>query len=165
MDRRACKATVHGVAKSRTWLSDFYFTSLAVDYFRASLVAQMVKNSPAMQETWVQSLGQEDPLDKGMATHSSILAWRIPWPARLQSMGLQKSIYKQILLWLICQKSDEMACPTSICNLVCKYYYRKEISNHLYFHSDSEPQPGYYFTHHGIPSYYSKNPSLKKLNC
>jgi len=45
----------------------------------AFLVAQTVKNLPAMQETWVQSLGQEDPLEKGMATHSSILAWRIPW--------------------------------------------------------------------------------------
>ena len=45
---------------------------------RASLVAQVVKNLPAMQETWVQSLGWEDPLEKGMATHSSILAWRIP---------------------------------------------------------------------------------------
>ena len=52
----------------------------------ASLVVQMVKNPPAMQETWVQSLSQEDPLEKGMATHSSILAWRIPWikePGRL----------------------------------------------------------------------------------
>ena len=45
---------------------------------RASLVAQTVKNLPAMQEGWVQSLGQEDPLEKGMATHSSILTWRIP---------------------------------------------------------------------------------------
>ena len=45
----------------------------------ASLVAQQVKNSPAMQETWVRSLGQEAPLLEGMATHSSILAWRIPW--------------------------------------------------------------------------------------
>ena len=45
----------------------------------ASQLAQMVKNPPAMQETQVQSLGQEDPLDKGMATQSSILAWRIPW--------------------------------------------------------------------------------------
>ena len=54
---------------------------------RASLVAQMVKNLPAMQETQVQSLGWEDPLKKQMATHSSILAWRIPWidPSRLQS--------------------------------------------------------------------------------
>ena len=45
----------------------------------ASLVAQMIKNLPAVQETWVLSLGWEDPLEKGMATHSSILAWRIPW--------------------------------------------------------------------------------------
>ena len=45
---------------------------------RASLMAQTVKNLPAMQEGWVQSLGQEDPLEKGMATHSSILTWRIP---------------------------------------------------------------------------------------
>ena len=43
------------------------------------LVAHMVKNLPAIQETWVQSLSQEDPLEKGMATHSSLLAWRIPW--------------------------------------------------------------------------------------
>ena len=53
----------------------------------------MVKNLPAMQETQVQSLGQEDSLEKGMATHSSILDWRIPWteePGRLQSMGLQR---------------------------------------------------------------------------
>ena len=48
----------------------------------ASLVAQMVKNPPAMQETWVRSLGQEDSLEKRMATHSSILAWRIPWMDR-----------------------------------------------------------------------------------
>ena len=45
----------------------------------ASLIAQLVKNPPAMQETWVLSLGWEDPLEKGTATHSSILAWRIPW--------------------------------------------------------------------------------------
>ena len=60
----------------------------------ASLVAQMVKNLPAMQDTRIQSLGQEDPLEKGMATHSSVLAWRIPWtqePGGLQSMGLQES--------------------------------------------------------------------------
>ena len=59
-----------------------------------SLVAQMVKNPPAMQETWVQSLDWEDPFEKEMATHSSILAWEIPWseePGRLQSMGSQKS--------------------------------------------------------------------------
>ena len=57
----------------------------------ASLVAQTIKNLPAMQETWVQPLGQEDLLEKAMATHSSILAWRIPWtdPGRLHSMASQ----------------------------------------------------------------------------
>ena len=58
----------------------------------ASLVAQSVKNLPAMQETQVRSLGLEDPLEKEMATHSSILAWKISWteePGGLQSMGLQ----------------------------------------------------------------------------
>ena len=48
-------------------------------YLGASLVAQLVKNLPAMQETWFQSLGWEDPLEKGKVTHCSILAWRIPW--------------------------------------------------------------------------------------
>ena len=56
-------------------------------------MAQTVKNLPVMQETWVRNLGWEDPLEKEMATHSSILAWRIPRteePGRLQSMGLQR---------------------------------------------------------------------------
>ena len=60
---------------------------------RSSLVLQLVKNPPAVRETWVLSLGQEDPLEKGMAIHSSILAWRIPWteePSGLQSMGSQR---------------------------------------------------------------------------
>ena len=60
----------------------------------ASLVAQMVKHLLAVQETQVQSLGWEDPLEKGKATHSSTLAWKIPWteePGRLQSMGSQES--------------------------------------------------------------------------
>ena len=61
---------------------------------RASLVAQTVKRWPTMWETWVQSLGWEDPLEKEMATHSSTLAWKIPWteePGRLQSTGLQRT--------------------------------------------------------------------------
>ena len=60
---------------------------------RTSLVAKMVKNLLAVQETRVQSMGQEDPLEKRMATHSSILTWRIPWteePGRLPSMALQR---------------------------------------------------------------------------
>ena len=59
-------------------------------------MAQTVKNLPAVQETWVQSLGWEDPLEKGMATHSNILAWRIPWteePGVLYFMGLQRVRY------------------------------------------------------------------------
>ena len=63
-------------------------------YGWASLVVQTIKNLHAKQETRVQSLGQEDPLEKGMATHSSILTWEIPWPeepGRLQSMGLQRA--------------------------------------------------------------------------
>ena len=72
----------------------------SVSILRASLVAQSVKNLPAMQETWIPFLGWEDPLEKEMATHSSILAWRIPWseepgrteePGRLQSMGSRES--------------------------------------------------------------------------
>ena len=74
MDRGAWRATVHGVTKSWTRLSDFNSTTLVW----ASLVAQTLKNLPVMQETGVRSQGQEDPLEKGMATHSSILAWRIP---------------------------------------------------------------------------------------
>ena len=66
---------------------------ISVDIFYLSLVAQMVKNPPAIQETRVQSLGREDPLEKEMATHSSILAWELPWTEEsggLQSMGSQR---------------------------------------------------------------------------
>ena len=83
--------TVHGVAKTQTQLSDFTFTFLYI-LLIVSLVAQTVKHLPAMWETWLRSLGREDPLEKEMATHSSILAWRILWteePGGLQSMGLQ----------------------------------------------------------------------------
>ena len=68
-----------------------YVTETVPLRIKASLVAQTVNKLPAMQETWVQSLGGEDHLEKDMATHSSLLAWRIPWtedPGRLQSMGL-----------------------------------------------------------------------------
>ena len=69
----------------------YLYSPLHVDRFRP--VAQTVKNLPEMQETWVQSLGWENPLEKGRATHSSILAWRIQWteePDGLQSLGLQR---------------------------------------------------------------------------
>ena len=66
---------------------------LSICYYGASLVTQVVKNLPAVQEAQVRSLSREDPLEKGMATHSSILAWRIPWteePGGLQSIELQR---------------------------------------------------------------------------
>ena len=67
--------------------------AVILDDYRASLVAQRVKRLPTMWETWVRFLGREDPLEKEMATHSSTLAWKIPWsekPGRLQSMVLQR---------------------------------------------------------------------------
>ena len=92
MDREAWHAPVHGVAKSQTWPRDkaelknpFCFHKVSMQK-RTSLVAEILKNLSAIQETWVQSLGREDPLEKRMATHSGIFAWRIPWteePCRL----------------------------------------------------------------------------------
>ena len=107
MDREAWYAAVHGVAKSWTWLSDWTelrqapfgvprkksptkvplalnrFSTPAFYWDYGLLITKpaglLVKNPLAMQETWVQSLGREDPLEKEMATHSNILAWRIPW--------------------------------------------------------------------------------------
>ena len=64
------------------------------DIWLTFLVAQVVRNLPEMQETWVRSLGREDPWEKGMATHSSIPSWEIPWteePGGLQSSGVRKS--------------------------------------------------------------------------
>ena len=85
----------HGVAKSQTRLSDFHsFTHSPV--FWDALVAQTVKRLPIMRETWVRSLGREDPLEKEMATHPSILAWKTPWTekrGRLQSLGSKRVGY------------------------------------------------------------------------
>ena len=89
-DRKTWRVTVHGVAKSQTQFSNWttegsydlaFLFSLKESYLikGSSLVAQPVKNLPAMWETWVPSLGWEDPLEKEKATHSSILAWKIPW--------------------------------------------------------------------------------------
>ena len=89
MDREAWCAVIHGVTKSRTRLSDFTFMIC-----RVPLVAQMVENPPAVWETWAQSLGWEDPLEEGMASHSNILAWgESPWteePDGPESMGWQR---------------------------------------------------------------------------
>ena len=83
-------------------------------WHRLPLVAQMVKNLPAMQEPWVRSLGGEDPLEKGMATCSSILAWRIPWTEEsggLQSMGLQRVGHD-------CVTKHRTICSQNICNMI-----------------------------------------------
>ena len=78
------------------YLGKLYYDTGSVTSFNnswASLVAQMVKNPSAMWETWVQSLVWENPLEEGMAAHSSVLAWRTPWteePGELQSIGLQR---------------------------------------------------------------------------
>ena len=79
------------MAKLQKWKRDYWLPVVKTEV--ATLVAQMVKNAPAMQETWVQSLGWEDPLTRGMATHSSILPCRIPWtedPGGIQSMRSQR---------------------------------------------------------------------------
>ena len=83
-----CLMEIFGKHKNKPapW-AELQAVSLAVGL---PLVVQMLKNPPAIQETWVRSLGQEDPLEKKMATHSSILAWEIPWteePGGLQSIG------------------------------------------------------------------------------
>ena len=73
------------------WGSSFFLFPFS--FLSPSLVAQTINDLPVLQETWVQSLGQKDPQEKGMATHCSILAWRIPWaeePGGLQSMGTQR---------------------------------------------------------------------------
>ena len=80
------QAAWHGQEKKKNATSLYYLSffkfhpsNLILHVYWASLVAQLVKNPPAMRETWVQSLGWDNPLEKGKATHSGILAWRIPW--------------------------------------------------------------------------------------
>ena len=96
-DRGTWWAAVYGVAQSRTRLKRLSSSSMHLLW--APLMAQLVKNPPAMRETWVLSLGWEDPLEKGKSTHYCILAWRIPWTEDWQaivhrvakeSMGLQR---------------------------------------------------------------------------
>ena len=108
-DKRAYRAAVHGTAKSWTRLSDWTTINKVLQrgvkqkILRSSCIlitgfpgGSVVNNLPAMLETWVQSLGREDPLEEEMAIHSSILAWEIPWteePGGLQSVGLQRVRY------------------------------------------------------------------------
>ena len=91
MDREAWRAAVHGVARSQTQLSDW--TELNWKNYSYVFPVAQIKNLPATQKTRIPSLHLEDPLEKGMAIHSSILAWRIPWteePGGLQSVGSQR---------------------------------------------------------------------------
>ena len=109
MDRSPPGSSAHGILQARTlgWVAMPFsrgssqsrdrteVSSMEGIFFstKTSQVAQMVKNLPAVWETWVRSLAWEDALEKGMATHSSILAWRIPWteePGGLQTMGSQR---------------------------------------------------------------------------
>ena len=87
----------------------YYLPKFAQAYYHWKEVAQRVKWLPAMQETWVRSLGQEDPLEKEMATHSSTLAWKIPWrekPGRLQSMGSQRVGHDWVTSLSLCPLSQ-----------------------------------------------------------
>ena len=84
-----------------------------LQYSWASLVAQLVKNPPAMRETWVRSLGWEDPLEKGKATHSSILAWRIPWT--VSPMGLQRVGHYWVTFTFTTRQSKIIPCVLSQC--------------------------------------------------
>ena len=109
-------------------------------YFGASFVAQIVKNLPAKQETRVRSLGREDPLEKGMATHSSILAREIPWteePGGLQPMGLQRVRHewttKHVVLFQVYSKVIQLH--------VYRYFYTH---THTYIFFQFFPIIGYY---------------------
>ena len=87
------KVFIQFFSYQKTDMKYLILKSSAFWYLPYSLVAQAVTSLPALWETWIQSLGQEDPLEKEMATHSSILAWKIPWMEQcgsLQSMGLQR---------------------------------------------------------------------------
>ena len=94
------------------------------EIYMASLIAQSVKNLPAMQETWVRFLGQEDLLKKKMAIHSSILAWKTLWtegPGRLQSMGSQESDKTQRYMYM-CKPSLKYMYIIYVCVLSCFNY-------------------------------------------
>ena len=116
----------------------------------ASLVAQIIKNLPAMWETWVRSLGQEDPLVKGMATHSSILAWRSPWtekPGRLQSRGSQRFGHDWATFTLTLARFFALLSHCRSKNILQSSAYRPLVASHLQndlapcYHSVSNPFP------------------------
>ena len=124
---------------------------------QVSLVAQMVKSVPAMQETWVQSLGWEDPLEEEMAIHSSILVWKIPWmeePGRLQSMGSQRVGHNWVIntLFIISQLVKNLPAmqETWVQSLSQQVPLEKDMSTHSSFLAWEIPwteKPG----GHGVP--------------
>ena len=96
MDREAWRAAIHGLQRvGHDWATELKWTDIFYFVSSNSLVALMVKNPPAIQETWVWSLGWEDPLEEGTATHSSILAWRILGQRSLAGtlLGLQRVVH------------------------------------------------------------------------
>ena len=107
-----------------------------IKQWRTSLVAQMVKNPPAMHKTWVPSLGWEDSLEEGMASNSSILAWRIPRteePSGLQSVGLQrvghncvtkhtKAFWTRVLGWNPLKGIANESCEAALC-YICEFFH------------------------------------------
>ena len=115
------------------WKTNIFFTV----WKRASLMAQMVKNLLAMQETWVWSLGREDPLEKGMETHSSILSWIFPWteePGWLQSMGSQRVGHDWVTYTTI-------QCIIQFC-IICIPYTGKGNGNPLQYSCLENPMDG-----------------------
>ena len=104
-----------------TTLGSWYIRKQYID-FRTLLMAQTVNNPPAMWEAWVRSLGWEDPLEKGMATHSSILSWRIQWteePGRLQSIASLRVRHNRVLLTLQIQVLVAQSCLTLCSPMDC----------------------------------------------
>ena len=105
------------------WVEYSINVNLSMVFFRASLVTQTINNLPAMQETWVRSLGQEDPLEKGMAIHSSILAWRIPWTEEWLRLSLSLSFFSSsvslLIFCLLILLTTERCIEVFNCNYEC----------------------------------------------
>ena len=122
--------------------------------YRASLVAQMVKHLPAMKETWVQSLGREDPLEKEIAAHSSILAWRSPRteePDRLESMGYTESDMTEWLTHACIHIADSLCYKqkwTQHCKATILQYKFKKQTNHNWVKRSQKIVIGQFYSKH-----------------
>ena len=102
-----------------------------LQYSWASLVAQLVKNLPAMRKTWFWSLGWEEPLENGKATHSNILAWRIPWT--VESMGSQRCMYIFMLLGNYAKIVSENPSEICVCLSYMQQWFRMSFRAYLIF--------------------------------